>query len=170
MGWSMKESCELSTVAVQPNPGTAYFSTVSADEGGCMATTLTSVLHSLLSSHCLSFFSSLLHMPAMTGCLQLPMSAFMPSQSESMWHTSLNHKVGLPTGLWQVARSPYSMSLGICPASMLLTWPSNHKHHLAIRVKMLGNFAWSRTSFHVIPRILHRKRMWKELRQCSWEV
>ena len=87
--------------------------------------------HPLFSSRCSALLSSHAWMPALKASLHWLWCADTPSQPAgltlpafiSRWQTSLKRRRGLPVGLVPMASSP-SMSLGIVPSSMRLTWPS----------------------------------------------
>ena len=95
-------------------------------------------LCSLLYFRCSSLFpsSSLLHTKALTAslrsaavcCFSFPIyKVDVAGLQVARAHHVLEKqaRVGLPTGLEPVASSLYSMSLGIRPLSMRLTWPSH---------------------------------------------
>ena len=65
----------MSAVVMQPNPETTDLATIPAGQPGVRL--LWQRCSSLLSFHSSSSFSSLLRMPVLTACLQLPRSAAM---------------------------------------------------------------------------------------------
>ena len=86
---------------------------------------------------------------------------------------SLNRSCGLPAGRFPSSSSPYRMSFGILPSSILQTCPSHRRRRCFNREYMLGRFALSRTSVletlscQAMFKMRLRLRRWKVLSLCS---
>ena len=131
-------------------------------------------LWSLFSSAFTRCVSSYCDNTSFTVCLQASLSVAVTSQESvfmlSAWrsrlHTSLKHNWGHPVGLFPVASSPYKRSFGMRPSFISITCPSHRMRLSFKRVYKLGILAFSSNtlfvtlSYHVIPKIRLRQRMW----------
>ena len=126
--------------------------------------------------------SSKVSRPSFTAPLQADLSLARVSQEfvsmsrdfRSRLQISLNRSCGLPAGRFPSASSPYRMSFGILPSSILQKCPRHRRRRCFSKEYMLGRFALSRTSvlatlscMQVIFKMRLRLRRWKGLSLCS---
>ena len=91
-----------------------------------------------LFSHPTALYSSH-HTPAFATSLQwFRSAAIAPNVLRSRLQTTLKRRLGLPAGLVPMVISLYSMSLGIRPSFMRITWRSQRSHIWMSKDNMLG--------------------------------
>ena len=87
----------------------------------------------------------------------------------SLLHVFLNRNLGRPVFLWTLTSSPWRRSLGMRPASILLTWPIHLRRlsvRSALRLHMLSRSSTSVSgtlSYHLICSLRRRILTWKLL-------
>ena len=85
----------------------------------------------------------------------LSSAGLKPRDLRSFFQTSMWRRAGRPVGCFPVVSSPYRMSLGMRPSSILHTCPSQRRRLWARMANMLSMPAWLLTSYDYLILTLH---------------